>query len=101
MLNLQLLDEGAWASVSDGQTKAIKIMSIDTGAGPISFPSGAFVFCSVAPCARRDLTYVAVSCLVCAVFLLGERQSLARKEPTPMRDLYGSSGTLHRCRLED
>lgn len=54
-MNLQLVGEGAWASVSDEETKAIKIMSIDTGAGPISFPSGAFFFCSVASCARRDV----------------------------------------------
>lgn len=40
VMNLQLLDGGSWASVSEGATVALKIMSIDTGAGKVSFPQG-------------------------------------------------------------
>ena len=41
VMNLQLLDGGSWAVVSEGATVPLKIMSIDTGAGRISFPEGA------------------------------------------------------------
>lgn len=39
-MNLQLLDGGSWATVSPDETVPIKIMSIDTGAGVVSFPGG-------------------------------------------------------------
>lgn len=38
-MTLQLL-EGAWATVPEGGVTPIKIMSIDTGAGVVSIPSG-------------------------------------------------------------
>lgn len=40
VMNLQLNDGGSWATLSEGATVVLKIMSIDTGAGLISFPQG-------------------------------------------------------------
>ncbi len=40
MMNLQLVDGAAWATVPEGGVTPIKIMSIDTGAGVVSFPGG-------------------------------------------------------------
>lgn len=37
---LQLLEGGSWATVPEGGTTPLKIMSIDTGAGKINFPGG-------------------------------------------------------------
>ena len=39
-MNLQLLEGGSWAAVTEGVTVDLKIMSIDTGAGRVSFPNG-------------------------------------------------------------
>lgn len=39
MFNLQLMGE-AWATVAEGETKIIRLMSINTGAGFIEFPGG-------------------------------------------------------------
>ncbi|CBN78994.1 peptidase S1 and S6, chymotrypsin/Hap [Ectocarpus siliculosus] len=39
VMTLSLL-EGAWATVPEGEVTPIKIMSIDTGAGTVSLPSG-------------------------------------------------------------
>lgn len=39
-MNLQLLEESAWATVPAGGTTSLKIMSIDTGAGQVTFPGG-------------------------------------------------------------
>ncbi|CAM9570987.1 unnamed protein product, partial [Hapterophycus canaliculatus] len=40
VMNLQLLEGGSWASVAPDGAVPIKIMSIDTGAGVITFPDG-------------------------------------------------------------
>eukprot|EP00903_Cladosiphon_okamuranus_P014061 g13069.t1 len=40
VMNLQLLDGSSWATVPAGGTTSLKIMSIDTGAGPVTFPGG-------------------------------------------------------------
>lgn len=40
MMNLQLVEGAAWATVPEGGVAPIKIMSIDTGAGVVSFPGG-------------------------------------------------------------
>ena len=39
-MNLQLLDGSSWAAVPAGGTTPLKIMSIDTGAGKVTFPGG-------------------------------------------------------------
>lgn len=39
VMNVQLLS-GAWSTLQDGEFKPLKIMSIDTGAGVVSFPEG-------------------------------------------------------------
>ena len=41
VMNLQLL-AGSWASLNAGEIKPLKIMSMDTGAGVVNFPGGAF-----------------------------------------------------------
>lgn len=40
MMTLQLNSGGSWAAVTGGATKPIRIMSIDTGAGVVTFPGG-------------------------------------------------------------
>ena len=40
VMNLQLLDGSSWAAVPAGESTPLKIMSIDTGAGQVTFPGG-------------------------------------------------------------
>lgn len=40
VMNLQLLEGSSWANVPEGGATALKIMSIDTGAGKVSYPGG-------------------------------------------------------------
>lgn len=39
-MTLQLLDGSSWATVTEGGTTPLKIMSINTGAGVVSYPDG-------------------------------------------------------------
>eukprot|EP00752_Nemacystus_decipiens_P008845 g7893.t1 len=40
VMNLQLLEGKSWATVPAGGTTPLKVMSIDTGAGKVTFPGG-------------------------------------------------------------
>lgn len=84
VMNLQLLDGGSWAAVSEGATVPLKITSIDTGAGQVYFSGGAICGLSVAragaglyrvqrfvfaPRLVCELSTLLGSPLVCAVLL--------------------------------